>query len=143
MTPHEHFVQESLKRIEARQEHLERVLLLEGKLMTKALEDLAAQVQANTAAEASAVQLIKGLADQLAAAATDPVQVSALAAQLKTSAEALAAAVVANTHAAPPAPPATPAPLPGHRRMVKGGFLVGARLFLSEHPPDPLWFGGV
>ena len=108
MNPNEHPVEELLKRIEARLEHLERVLILEGKLMTKALEELAAQVHANTAAEASAVQLIKGLAEQLTASATDPVQVAALAAQLKASADALAAAVVANTP--PPPPPATPLP---------------------------------
>jgi len=79
-----------------------------------ALDDLATQVQANTDAEASAVTLITGLASQIAAAATDPAKVTALAAQLKSSADRLAAAVVANTQPTTPAvpPPPVPAPTP-------------------------------
>lgn len=64
------------------------------------LDALTAQVKANTDVEASAVVLIQGIAAQLAAAATDPVAVAALAAQLKGSADALSAAIVANTPAA-------------------------------------------
>jgi hypothetical protein len=64
-----------------------------------AIAQLTTQVQANTDAEASAVQLIQGLAVQIAAAAGDAPAVLALAAQLKTSADALGAAVVANTSA--------------------------------------------
>jgi chromosome segregation ATPase len=71
--------------------------------MTKELNDLTAQVKANTDAEASAVTLIQGLAAQIAAAQNDPAAIAALSAQLKTSADALAAAVVANTPSAPPA----------------------------------------
>lgn len=65
------------------------------------LDTLTAQVKANTDAEASAVTLIQGLAAQLTAAAGDPVQVQALADQLKASAAALGSAIVANTPAAP------------------------------------------
>ncbi len=63
------------------------------------LSGLTAQVKANTDVEASAITLLNGLAAQLAAAATDPAKVQDLANQLKTSADALAAAIVANTPA--------------------------------------------
>lgn len=61
------------------------------------IDTLTQQVQANTDVEASAVTLIQGIAAQLAAAGTDPVKLQALQDQLKNSADALAAAVVANT----------------------------------------------
>jgi len=65
------------------------------------LTALTAQVAENTTVEASAVTLIQGLAAALAAAGTDPVALGALQTQLKTSSDALAAAVAANTPAAP------------------------------------------
>jgi hypothetical protein len=68
--------------------------------MSDAIAALTVQVTANTDAEASAVGLIQSLAALIAANAGDPVAVAALAAQLKTSADALGAAVVANTPAA-------------------------------------------
>jgi len=68
--------------------------------MMSALDDLTAQVTANTDTEASAVQAIQNIAAALAAAGTDPVKLAALQTQLKTSADALAAAIVANTPAA-------------------------------------------
>ena len=61
------------------------------------LDDLTAQVAANTSVEGSALTLIQGLAAQLAAAGSNPAALAALQAQLKTSADALAAAVAANT----------------------------------------------
>lgn len=61
------------------------------------LDALTAQVKANTEIEASAIVLLQGLAAKLAEIATDPVAVAALAEELKVSADALAAAVVANT----------------------------------------------
>jgi hypothetical protein len=63
------------------------------------LTGLTAQVKANTDAEASAVLLIQGLAAQITAAGTDPVALQKLSDDLKASADALAAAVVANTPA--------------------------------------------
>ena len=67
------------------------------------LDELQVQVTANTTVEQSAITLIQGLAAQLAAAATDPAKVQALADQLNTSATSLAAAIAANTPVAPPA----------------------------------------
>lgn len=73
--------------------------------MSAEFDALVAQVTENTTVEASAVTLIQGIAAQLAGNPT-PAQVDALAAELKTSSDALAAAVAANTPAAP-APPAS------------------------------------
>jgi len=64
------------------------------------LSVLTAQVTANTDVEASAIQLLNNLSTLLATIKTDPVAVQALADQLKTSGDKLAAAVVANTPAA-------------------------------------------
>jgi hypothetical protein len=63
------------------------------------LDALTTQVKANTDAEASAVILLNGLAAKIAQIATDPVAVKALSDELKTSADALGAAIVANTPA--------------------------------------------
>ena len=68
--------------------------------MADDLANLQAQVQANTDVESSAITLIQGIAAQLAAAKNDPVRIQALSTQLKTSADALGAAIVANTPAA-------------------------------------------
>jgi ABC-type transporter Mla subunit MlaD len=69
--------------------------------MATQLDTLIAQVAQTTAVEAAAVTLIQDLARRLSAIATDPVAVSALADQLKASADALAAAIAANTPADP------------------------------------------
>lgn len=76
--------------------------------MSAEFDALVAQVTANTTVEASAVTLIEGLAAQLAAVASNPTpdQINALATQLKSSADSLAAAIAANTPAAPPSSPA-------------------------------------
>ena len=63
------------------------------------LDALTAQVAANTEVEASAVILINGLAAKLFEFANDPAAITALATQLQASADALAAAVAANTPA--------------------------------------------
>ena len=67
------------------------------------LDALAAQVQENTELEIAAIQLIEGLADRIAEAANDPAELEALAEQLKASASALSAAIIANTPADPTA----------------------------------------
>ncbi|HEY5985736.1 MAG TPA: hypothetical protein VIV12_05030 [Streptosporangiaceae bacterium] len=71
--------------------------------MAMSLDALAAQVQKNTDAEASAVTLLNTLSDLIRSSAADPAKVTALADSLKASSDALAAAIVANTPAAPPA----------------------------------------
>lgn len=86
-----------------------------GVEIMSALDDLTKQVAANTSAETAAVMLIQGLADELKKAisngpgANDAALVD-LASKLHASADALGAAVVANTPVAVPAP-VTPAPV--------------------------------
>jgi hypothetical protein len=67
--------------------------------MATDLTNITAQVKANTDVEASAVLLLNDLAARLIAAKTDPVAIQALADQLKSGADGLAAAIVANTPA--------------------------------------------
>jgi septation ring formation regulator EzrA len=76
-------------------------VLKKEKEMSKELDALTNQVKQNTNLEQSAVTLIQGLADQIAAAKDDPVKIDALTQELKTKADALAQAITANT---PPAP---------------------------------------
>ena len=82
--------------------------------MSKELDDLTAEVAAVKTAEGSAIVLVQGLVAKIGAAANDPAAIAALTADLKTSTDALAAAITANTPAAPaPAPaPVPPAPAP-------------------------------
>lgn len=108
----DHAIHEKLDQMARSLARIEQLLRLEGKFIMSTLDDLATQVQANADAEAAAVQLIQGLADQLAAVAGDPAKVAALSAQLKASADALGAAILANTPAAPPAPAPAPTPDP-------------------------------
>ena len=77
-------------------EGIKQILAREA-IMSVELDALTAQVQANTDVENSALVLIQGLHDQLVAAGTDPAKLSALKTALKSSADALAAAVAANT----------------------------------------------
>jgi hypothetical protein len=83
----------------------QRLIRMEARQMASAaaLAALQAQVQQNTTVEASAVTLIQGLAAQITAAGTDPAALAALTTNLNTSATALAAAIAANTPAAPAA----------------------------------------
>ena len=69
--------------------------------MATQLDALILQVAENTQVEASAIALIRQLADQIASLAGDPLAIANLAAQLKASAEALSAAILANTPSAP------------------------------------------
>ncbi len=86
-----------LKRIEQKLDAILSFLQQWEKTMAASLETLTAQVQANTDAEASAIQLLTGLSALIASLKTDPVALQALADKLKGSSDALAAAIVANT----------------------------------------------
>ena len=70
---------------------------LEMTALDDAITALGTQVQANTDAEASAAKLLTDLAGLIQQNATDPAKVTDLATKLKNSADALAAAIVANT----------------------------------------------
>lgn len=71
--------------------------------MAKTLDDVKTQVAANTDTEQSAIQLLTQLHDLLVAAQGDPAKIDEIIASLSSSKEALAAAIVANTPAAPSA----------------------------------------
>lgn len=88
-----------LDRILAQQQALMNELLTKEKNVMAALDDLAAQVRANTNLEQSAITLITGIAQQLADAvsADDSEAITALSEQLKASATSLADAIAANT----------------------------------------------
>jgi predicted RNA-binding Zn ribbon-like protein len=76
-------------------------LIKKGAGITMTLDELQVQVTENTSLEQSAITLIQGIAAQLAAAAQDPAKIQALSDQLNASADALAAAIQANTPAVP------------------------------------------
>lgn len=89
-----------------------RILTRRNKEMSADLSALTAAVHANTDAEQSAIALIADLAQRFDDAKADPAAVQALADQLRSSAAALSAAVVANTPAASPSPAPSPDPAP-------------------------------
>jgi hypothetical protein len=72
-------------------------------IILKEMDDLETQVTGIESVDQSAVTLIQGIAAQLADAKTDPAKIQALADRLNASATALAAAITANTPAAPEA----------------------------------------
>lgn len=67
--------------------------------MSVELDALEAEVSRNTEVDQSAITLLTGLAEQIEALKADPVKLQALADSLRSSSDALAAAVVANTPA--------------------------------------------
>jgi cell division protein FtsB len=75
--------------------------LRQGDMIMADLSKLEADVEQVKTVEASAITLLQGLKAQLDAAGTDPVKLKALSDQLEASSSDLAAAVVANTPAAP------------------------------------------
>ncbi|MHB9836834.1 hypothetical protein Q8F57_018535 [Paraburkholderia terrae] len=83
---------------------LDSIIDILGQIMS-ALDDLKAEVAATLTVEQSAVTLIQGIAAKLAAALANQANPDSalvdLTNQLTTSADALAAAVTANTPAAP------------------------------------------
>ena len=81
-------------------------IIFQQRLIMAELDDLTAQVAANKTVIDSALVLINGIADRIAAAGTDATKLAALTASLKSEDDALAAAVQAKS----PAPPATPTP---------------------------------
>lgn len=98
----------------ARVERLLELLLVGMRIEMSALDDLKAQVTANTNIEGSAIALIQGMAQklhdveqQLQANGSDVTALAALRTELNDSATALAVAITANTA---PTAPATPAP---------------------------------
>lgn len=69
--------------------------------MTKELDDLTREVSETDDAVDSVLTLVGGLADQIRAMKDDPAKLAQLAAQLDAKQAAIAAAILANTPAAP------------------------------------------
>ena len=67
------------------------------KEMSAALDTLKVQVERNTQVDQSAITLIQGIAQQLQELKDDPAAIEALSNELQASADALSAAVSANT----------------------------------------------
>jgi hypothetical protein len=74
-------------------------ILVREKIMSQELDNLIQQVQRTTDLGQSAVTMIKGLADQIAAAKGDPAKLQELSDKLKTNADLMADALTANTPA--------------------------------------------
>jgi chromosome segregation ATPase len=103
---------DTITRIEAKIDSLTAAVAAitqKGDAMSVQLDNLKAAVQRNSDLEASAVQLIQGLATQLEAIKDDPVAIQALADELKAKDDDLAAAITQNT---PPAPTGPTGPTP-------------------------------
>ena len=69
------------------------------------LKDLIQEVAEIKGTVASAIALINSLAERIAACECDPVQLAALVTELRSSGDALAAAVAANSEPVVPPPP--------------------------------------
>ena len=85
--------------------------IIDNQKLMADLSKLTAATERETSVVTSAITLITGLAAEIAAAKNDPAEIDAIANKMNASADALAAAVAANTPAEP-APPET-APQPG------------------------------
>jgi hypothetical protein len=70
--------------------------------MSQELDNLTAQVKANSDLLDSATTLINGIADRITAAGVDPQKLQALTTELKAKDDVLAEAVTANTPTATP-----------------------------------------
>jgi hypothetical protein len=77
-------------------------ILKELQRMSIELDNLTAQVKANSDLLDSATALINGIAARITAAGTDPAALAALTTELKAKDTVLAAAVLANTPIQPP-----------------------------------------
>jgi hypothetical protein len=107
---------------------LGRLDQLEILLMThaEALAALQAAVAAENTVIASAVTLINGIADRIAAAGDDTDALAALTADIRAQADGLAAAVNANQVPAPAGPAPAPAPAPADQAPSTDGVVTAA-----------------
>lgn len=95
----EHFCKVDLKYHHKLDKILTATLQLQERLqyMSVEMDNLTAQVKANSDLLDSATLMINGIADRIIAAGVDPSKLAALTAELKGKDDVLAAAVVANT----------------------------------------------
>jgi tRNA U34 5-carboxymethylaminomethyl modifying enzyme MnmG/GidA len=88
------------KRLVALGNQLGLVQQQEGKIMAQ-LDDITSAVEEETTVNSSAITLLTQLAQSIESLKNDPAALSALATQIRSNSSALAAAVTANTPAAP------------------------------------------
>ena len=88
----------------ARFNRLETLLTAERTDLMAFIDDLEAKVAAEKTVDDSVLALLETIVAQLKAAGADPVRQAAVLASLQAEQDRLAAAVTANTPAAPPAP---------------------------------------
>lgn len=98
---HNHYHHQINPAVEQKLDLIIKLLKLEGKIIMSDLTQLQADVATETTVEQSAITLIGGLAQQIKDAGTDPVALKAVTDQMEANQAALAAAVAANTPAAP------------------------------------------
>lgn len=91
----------TVERIEAKLDRLTSLVIKQGIETMADITALTAQVAQSTSVEASAITLIQQIAAALSSIQPTQAAIDALAAQLNTSATALAAAVTANTPVTP------------------------------------------
>lgn len=103
----------SLRRQMIRVEHLLNLVLEQELHMSKEMDDLVAEVQADTDATNAVNTLLTSLEQQIKDAGTDTAKLADLTKQLAANRAILSAAVTANTPAATPIDPNAPATLPG------------------------------
>ena len=91
------------RQIQQHQETMAILTRLAGKAnsMEDQIKALQAEVANNTTVEQSAITLIQGLGAAITAAGTDPAALASLVSTLQANDTALAAAITANTPAAP------------------------------------------
>jgi len=92
---------DQLDRIEHQVNLLARYIAQQGGRLMGLIDDLAADVTAQTTVIGSVETLLQNLSSQLAAAGTDPVKLQAVKDALDANTSRLAAAVQANTPSAP------------------------------------------
>lgn len=94
-------------RIEAKLRSLLRLSIRSAENQEKMMaqiDDLEAELARNTSVDESVLALITNLLAQIEAAKTDPARIQAVIDKFRANDDSLAAAVAANTPAAPPAP---------------------------------------
>lgn len=118
-------IMDKLDRILSNQE----TIMSTGNQVSQDVLDLQAQVASDTTVQQSVITLLNGLSTQLGTAKNDPAAVEAIIATMKQNSAAIAAAIVANTPAAPPSgspsgggpAPAGGTPNPANPNVPAGG----------------------
>ena len=96
-------IEDKLAHLQGTLDHLSATIIKGERTMAADLSALTDAVTNDTTVEQSAITLLEELAAEISAAANDPAAIQALADEVNANAAALAAAVTANTPAAPAA----------------------------------------